>query len=213
MDIKHKLLESDFFSSLSHANIELLAEICIPKQASRHETLFLEGQEGGLFFLLLSGRIQLYRLNADGREIAIKVIGPGEIFAEVILFEVDTYPVCAATISDCGLLAIPVFQFSCLLENPDFRDDFISMLMKKQRYLTSRIMYLTSHDVEARFFGFLEEQFGRQSEYLIALSKKDISTAIGATPETLSRLIQRLTLENLIMWKGKKLQVDEACWD
>ena len=135
MDIKHKLLDSDFFSNLSLANVDLLAEICIPKRASRHETLFLEGQEGGLFFLLLSGRIQLYRLNADGREIAIKVIGPGEIFAEVILFEKDTYPVCAATITECEMFAIPIIQFSCLLENPRFRDDFISMLMKKQRYL------------------------------------------------------------------------------
>ena len=212
MNIREKLTESDFFSSLSSNNLDLLAEICIHKRVDRHKTLFLEGQEGALFYLLLSGRVQLYRLNDDGREVAIKVVGPGEFFAEVILFEKDSYPVCAATIAPSEMLAIPVLQFSCLLENSDFRNDFIAMLMKKQRYLTDRIMYLTSHDVETRFFGFLEEQFGRKVEYDINLSKKDISTAIGASPETLSRLIQRLTSIGAIRWKGKVLEVDESSW-
>ena len=74
-------------------------------------------------------------------------------------------------------------------------------------------MYLTSNDVESRFFGFLEEQFGRREEYEIQISKKDISTAIGATPETLSRLIQRLTSAGVIEWAGKRLRVGEANWD
>ena len=107
MDIRDRLVESDFFSSLTAKNLGVLAEVCLPKRISRHETLFLEGQEGALFYLLVDGRVQLYRLNADGREIAIKVVGPGEIFAEVILFEENHYPVCAAALTDCELLAIP----------------------------------------------------------------------------------------------------------
>ena len=137
MDIREQLRQSDFFSSLSPKNLRMLADICLPKRAARRETLFLEGQQGGLFFHLINGRIQLYRLNAEGREIAIKVVGPGEIFAEVILFEADRYPVCAATLTDCELLAIPTFQFGCLLESPEFRNDFIVMLMKASRIRNS----------------------------------------------------------------------------
>lgn len=198
---------------MADRNLSRLGEICLPKKITRRDTLFLEGQEGGLFFLLVDGRIQLYRLNPDGREVAIKVVGPGEVFAEVILFESDHYPVCAAALTDCELLAIPSIQFVCLLEDQEFRNDFISLLMKKQRYLTQRIMYLATNDVESRFLGFLDEQYGRGGSYTIQISKKDISTAIGATPETLSRLIQRLTSAGLISWKGKRLTVDESCWE
>ncbi len=213
MTVPKQLVESAFFSNMSVRNLDRLGEICLPKRIVRKDTLFLEGQEGGLFFLLVDGRIQLYRLNAEGREISIKVVGPGEVFAEVILFEEDRYPVCAAALTDCELLAIPSFQFVCLLEDQEFRNDFITLLMKKQRYLTHRIMYLTSNDVESRFFGFLAEQYGRGGEYTMQISKKDISTAIGATPETLSRLIQRLTADGLIVWQGKRLSVEESVWE
>ena len=211
MDLEQKLIASGFFGSLSPGSLAQLAQICIPKKTAKKTVLFLEGRQGGLFYVLLTGRVQLYRLSDEGREVAIKVVGPGEIFAEVILFEKDAYPVCASTLTDCELIAIPALQFSCLLENPGFRNDFIALLMKKQRYLTDRIMYLTSSDVEARFFGFLAEQYGLSGNFEINISKKDIATAIGATPETLSRLIHRLSSSGLIEWVGSSLKVDPSC--
>ncbi len=210
MDLEKKLVETGFLGSLSPGSLKQLAQICIPKKAKKKVVLFLEGREGGLFYLLLSGRVQLYRLSEDGREIAIKVVGPGEIFAEVIIFEEDAYPVCASTLTECELIAVPAIQFTCLLENPGFRNDFIAMLMKKQRYLTDRIMYLTSSDVENRFFKFITEQYGESGEYEIGISKKDIATAISATPETLSRLIHRLTESGHIEWKGARLKVNPS---
>ena len=211
MDLEKELTENSFFGSLPAGSLKQLAEICILKKVKKKEVLFLEGRAGGLFYLLLSGRVQLYRLSEDGKEISIKVIGPGEIFAEVIIFEEDSYPVCASTLAECELVAVPAIQFSCLLENQGFRNDFIAMLMKKQRYLTDRIVYLTSSDVENRFFRFLSEQYGTSGEYEIKISKKDIATAIGATPETLSRLIHRLSSSGLIEWNGARLRVDASC--
>jgi len=208
--IEEKLSEHGFFASLSAASLRRLAEICILKKAKKREVLFLEGSEGGLFYLLLAGRVQLYRLSEDGNEIPIKVIVPGEVFAEVIAFEEPRYPVCAVTITECELIAVPAVQFSCLLESEAFRNDFIGMLMKKQRYLTDRIMYLASGDAEGRFFRFLLEQYGATGAYDVGISKKDISTAIGVTPETLSRLINRLSEAGIIEWRGGKLQVDTA---
>ncbi len=210
MSLENKLAGIEFFASLTAGSRKALAEICMPKKTKKREVLFLEGSEGGLFFLLLSGRVQLYKLSEEGKEVPIKVIAPGEIFAEVIIFEEETYPVCAVTLTDCDLIAVPALQFACLLENEDFRNDFIAMLMKKQRYLTDRIMYLTSNDAESRFFSFLVEQYGGSGDYEIGISKKDISTAIGVTPETLSRLIQRLGKSGIIEWEGKRLRVDTS---
>jgi CRP/FNR family transcriptional regulator len=213
MELEKKIIEAEFFENLPPGSLKQLAEICMPRKAKKKEVLFLEGNEGGIFFLLLSGRVQLYRLSEDGKEVAIKVIGPGEIFAEVIIFEEDRYPVCASALTDCELIAVPTLQFVCLLENHDFRNDFIGMLMKKQRYLTNQIMYLTSNDVESRFYRFLIDQYGDSGEYEIGISKKDIATAIGATPETLSRMIHRLSESGLIDWRGTRLWVDPSCFE
>jgi CRP-like cAMP-binding protein len=210
----HKLLKnSDFFSGISDRSIRSLATICIPKRVEKRQLIFLEGEEGQSMYILAEGSVQLYKSAADGREIVIKTIRAGEIFGEVVLFECNVYPVSSVALEKSLLLRLPRQQIDCLLVTDSFRRDFIGMLMRKQRYLADRILYLTGHDVEQRFFFFLREQFGRREEYRIRLSKKDIAAAIGTIPETLSRLLLRLKEEKKIRWEGENLQLAEGFWE
>jgi CRP-like cAMP-binding protein len=212
IDIRNLLENSGFFRGISEKNIRALAAICIPKTVDKRKILFLEGEKGHSLYILAQGAVQLYKTTADGREIVIKTVRPGEIFGEVILFEKNLYPVSAVTLEKGLLLRLPKLQFDCLLASDSFRRDFIGMLMSKQRYLTERILYLTSHDVEERFFYFLEEQYGRREEYRVSLSKKDIAAAIGTIPETFSRLLLRLKQEGTISWEGERLSLIEGFW-
>jgi CRP/FNR family transcriptional regulator len=213
MNVDKILHQSDYFKGLHEENFRSLAQIAIPKKIAKKERLFLEGQKGHSMFLLIYGTIQLFKSSPDGKEIVIKVIGSGEIFAEVILFEQENYPVSAIALQDCLLIMLPKRQIHCLLNIENFRNDFITMLMKKQRHLTNRILYLTLHDVEERFFLFLIEQYGKREEFSITLSKKDIAAAIWTNPETLSRLILRMKNEKKIKWEKDKLSLKKGFWD
>jgi CRP-like cAMP-binding protein len=207
------LKDSDFFNGISDRSIRSLATICIPKRVDKRRLIFLEGEEGHSMYILAEGGVQLYKTASGGREIVIKTIRAGEIFGEVVLFEENEYPVSAVALEKSLLLRLPRQQIDCLLVADSFRRDFIGMLMRKQRYLADRILYLTGHDVEERFFFFLEEQFGRREEYRIPLSKKDIAAAIGTIPETLSRLLLRLKEEKKIRWEGQILHLAEGLWE
>jgi CRP/FNR family transcriptional regulator len=110
------------------------------------------------------------------------------------------------------VLRLTRLQVECLLVDEEFRRDFIAMLMRKQRYLAGRILYLSTRDVEERFFDFLEEQFGRRERYQIALSKKDVAAAIGTIPETFSRMLLRLKKQGLAGWQGRTLELRAGFW-
>ena len=116
-------------------------------------------------------------------------------------------------VTESRLFALGRGQFNDLLDNPDFRREFMGFLMKKQRYLTQRILYLTAFDLEERFFRFLQERYGKHYFYEITLSKKDFASAMGTIPETFSRLIQRLGKRGLIEWKGNSLSIVSGFWD
>ncbi len=210
--IEQNLGKASFFKDISDKSRKALAEICIPKNIKKRQILFTEGETGHSIYFCVSGNIQLYKTTGEGREIVIKTIKPGEIFAEVILFEENKYPVSALSLAAGRVYVIPKKQIYCLLNNEGFRNDFISMLMKKQRYLANQIKYLTLHDVEARLFLFLQEQYGRQKEIKLSLSKKDVAAAIGTTPESLSRLLLRLKQDNKLKWEEKTIFINPKVW-
>jgi CRP/FNR family cyclic AMP-dependent transcriptional regulator len=212
-DARQLLKSCTFFSGISDGSIRSLAAICIPKRVEKRRHIFMEGEEGDSMYILAQGGVQLHKSAPDGREIVIKTVRPGEIFGEVVLFEVGEYPVTAVALEKSLLLRLPRRQIDCLLAAEGFRRDFIGMLMRKQRYLADRILYLTGHDVGQRFFYFLEEQFGRSELYRISLSKKDIAAAIGTIPETFSRLLLRLKKERTISWEGETLRLVRGFWD
>ena len=212
MDIVSLLDRSGFLHGASVQSRQRLAAICVEKQAARKEILFLEGERGEALYLLASGSVSLFKTTADGKEVVIKVVRPGEIFAEVILFEEDAYPVNAMATTACRMFLLPRRKFCALLDDAAFRDDFIGILMRKQRYLADRIRFLTTHDVEARFFIFLREQFGKSERIVPALANKDMAAAIGATPETYSRLLARLSVEGKIVLQGKTIRLKKGFW-
>jgi CRP/FNR family cyclic AMP-dependent transcriptional regulator len=213
MDISLLLDHSEFFKGISSAGKTALAAICIPKGLAKHEMLFFEGDTGEAMYVCASGMIQIYKSGQNGKDSVIKLIGPGEIFAEVILFEQSRYPANAIALKKSLVYRIQKRQFSKLLNDERFRNDFIGMLMKKQRYLIRKIHDLVTLDAEQRFIRFLEEQYGRKQEYRILIPKKDIASAIGTTSETFSRLVAKMIKDGILTIKKDKIQMKDGFWD
>ncbi len=212
MDKTAILAQATFFQGLAPQSRMALAGICRARELRKREQLFREGDRGEGLFLLASGNLQLFKTAPDGAEVVIKIVKPGETFAEVVLFEEDRYPVNAMALTACRLYVFLRQDIQQLLGSADFRRDFIAMLMRKQRYLTERIRQLSSQDVAARLLAFLREQHGPRDLMQTAISKKDIAAAIGVTPETLSRLIPRLKKQQKIVWAGRTIRFPAGYW-
>jgi len=212
MNINESLQKSELFSGLSHIHRDEIRQSGKEFTLEKGKTLFFEGESGQSFFILLEGSIKLFRNSEDGREIIVRILTGGEIFGEVVLFVNESYPVSSIALEQSVLYSISRTAFLRLMEKESFRNEFISVIMKKQRYLSNRIHYLSAYDVEERFFKFLLENYGEQQRYVINLSKKDLASAIGTIPETFSRLISRLKKRGLVQWDKKDLILKENFW-
>ena len=204
--------QSPYFKGLSKSHRNQLAEISHVQTVKKREYLFHEGENGNNMFLLIDGNKKKKKNTEDGREVVIRILKPGDIFAEVVLFEKEKSPVSARAVTPATTLSFPKAEIHRLLAEKTFRNDFISMLMAKQRYLAERIQELTTKDVEYRFFIFLRSQYGEKDLIKTPLSKKDIAAAIGTTPESLSRLILRLHDEKIILWEGREIRILSNPW-
>jgi CRP-like cAMP-binding protein len=117
---------------------------------------------------------------------------------------------CALTPAEVFLL--PRRQFDGLLDDEEFRREFIGMLLAKQRWLAEQVFRLSALDVEQRFFHFLRDQYGEREEYDIDVTKRDIAAAIDALPETLSRLLLKLKEDGTVRWEGDILRLRTGFW-
>ncbi len=212
MDIDRLIEEAGFFEGVSPESKRILAQVCLPAEYRRTAAIFFEGTPGDAMFLLVRGRIRLHKTSPDGHDIVIKVIKPGEVFAEIILFEEKHYPVTAVALTPVLVLKLLRRDLLGLLGRQDFRNDFITMLLRKQRYLAERIRELTSQDVEERLRGFLREQYGECEIITPEINKKQLAAAVGATPETLSRLLQNLRRAKQLVWRGKTIRTTRDFW-
>jgi CRP/FNR family transcriptional regulator len=212
MQVELLIRQTELFRGLQPSSRKALAAICLRKTLGKRDILFMEGARGQALFLLETGVVQLHKTSREGREVIIRVIKPGEIFAEVVLFEEDRYPVTAIALVPSVAILIPKRDFHALLAREDFRNDFIRALLQKQRVLARRILELTAQDVETRLFSFFEEHYGRQEKFTADLSKKDLAAVIGATPETLSRLLLKLKKEGTLDWRGKEIRLRKNFW-
>lgn len=212
-EIPDLLKKHDLFSKLSRNALEDLSVKSVYKKLEPKEAVFSEGFEGNFFYLLLSGSVRVFKSSYEGRESTIKIIRPGEIFAEAILFQKREYPASAVAVVNSEIIAIHRESFLEMIKDRDSSRIFIETIFEKLRFLTDQIHYLNSHDVEDRFFRFIINNYGKKYRYDISLAKKDIASAIGTIPETFSRLLLRLTKTGVIAWKKNRLIIKDGFWE
>jgi len=212
MNTYELIRQARFFEGISRQSMNALASVCVQSELRRKSVLFHESEPGEAMFLLARGRVGLHKLTPEGQEVVIKVMKPGEVFAEVILFEEKHYPVTAIALTDVLVLKILRRDLFGLLRQEDFRNDFIAMLLHKQRYLADQIRRLTSEDVEDRLRAFLREQYGEREQITVEINKKQLAAAIGATPETLSRLLRQLRRRKCLVWDEGIITTTKSFW-
>ena len=202
----------DFFGGLTNRSLEKLETVQKRRTVAAGSILFLEDEEGRFLYRLISGSIRLFRSTPDGREVTIHLVEPGDLFAEIVLFERDTYPASAVAVEDSLVSVIDRAQIHELLGDARFRDDFLKNLVGKMRFLSQQLYVLTTMDVEERLARFLETRLGRFETVRFSLSKKATAAAISVRPETLSRVLSRLDEAGLLRWKRGTIEASPEFW-
>jgi len=106
MNIRTFLLNTFLFSSFSEKEISLLETSASLKKVSKGEQIFSEGMEATAFFIVVSGKVKIYKLSPDGKEHTLHIQVPGDLVAEAAIFDAMVYPASCAALDDSTLVRI-----------------------------------------------------------------------------------------------------------
>jgi len=209
MDYRQLLRNIPLFAGLSNDDLDALQEIGRIKEHSRGELLFSEGEDAEGFFVVLDGKVKVYKLSAEGKERILHVIPPGGTFAEAAIFGDGLYPAYAETLQRCKLLFLPKTGFlGLLMSNGRMAINMIAGLSKFLRQFAMQVEELTFKDVPSRLARYLVTLAkGRAQTVELPISKTQLASNLGTVSETLSRTLRKLSDDDLIRVAGKSIEI------
>jgi CRP/FNR family transcriptional regulator len=199
------------FSGLSEDDISGIANIIREKDVLKGEMIFSDGEPSTGFYIVASGSIKIFKLSPDGKEKILHIFGKGQPFAEVAVFSGAPYPANALALQKSHLLFFPRNEFvSLITKKPDLALSMLGVMAARLREFTVQIENLTLKDVPGRLAGYLlylVEGQNNKSSVDLDVSKNHLASLLGATPETLSRVMARMAQENLVSVEGRTISI------
>ena len=196
--IKRRLQPTDFFSGFDDSQFASLQSGLMLKQLNAGDFLFLEGEPPSFFYYVNSGQIKLTRVSQKGDEKVFEVVRERGVFAEALMFSnAPGYPVNAQAITDSEVICINAAQYLSLLhKSPNSCFKVMACLSVKLHDRLNEIDRLTLHSAAYRLAYWLVDQQSKAKEsnnVNLSTPKNTIASNLSIKPETLSRLLKRLS--------------------
>lgn len=199
------------FNGLPKEDLEELAQIAVDQKHSKGKSLFSEGTEATGFFGISEGRVKIYKLSLDGKEQILHIFGDGEFFGEVPVFAGGRFPAHAETLEPSRLFFFPKNSFKELIgRKPSLAMNMLAILSKRLRYFTHLVEDLSLKEVPGRLAAYLlyMSDHSRSSEVLdLDITKGQLASLLGTIPETLSRILGRMSQQELIRVDGRRIEL------
>lgn len=205
-----ELRRAPLLSRLETAQLQRVARHVSRVKLNAEQLLFSQGDSATRFYLLLSGRMRLFRLSPEGAEKVIEIVSPGQTFAEALMFlNAPRYPVCAAALADSELIAIDAVDFAAMLrESVDTCFVLLGALSQRLRGLIGEIDDLTLHTATSRVARYLASHLPPGARSLeLDVRKAVLASRLSVQPETFSRVIKSLSEQNIIRMDGTLVSV------
>jgi len=195
------------FNHLEEEQLNDVMKVVQSKTYRRGEYLFHAGSESDSLFIVNSGRVKIYRLSELGREQLVRLLHPGDFTGELALFKATVLENHAEAMVDSNICVIKRADLQqLLLKYPTISikvlNEFANRLANSEKQTASFV----SETVETRIALFLTDLVEDNGNNLIELpmSKKDVASYLGTTPETLSRRLTDFETKGIIKQKGQR---------
>ena len=197
---------AQIFNGLGSEEMSHIALRARGQRKARGEFVYMPGDRADFVYILRQGRVKLSVLSESGKEVAIDIIQPGEIFGEFALVDESPRSNMAQALDDMLMWVFSKDQFTRLLStNPQLALSYIRVVGDRRRRMEKKLSDITSKAVSARICELLHELSTSASEmetavsdYLVPLTHHDVASLIGAARQTTTTVLNDLERRGII---------------
>ena len=203
------------FAGLSPAHMQRVLASSSVDDVEAGQVLFDRGQPARHFYIVIDGQVNLTLYSKGGEEKIIEILGPGQSFAEAVMFMAGAaYPVSAVAAGKSRIGRFSSQDYLAILrESPETCLRMLGHLSQRLHMRIREIEYLTLESATHRLVRMIESRLppggSGQAEITLQESRQEIASRLSMKPETLSRILRTLSDSSAIVVQGRVLQIPD----
>jgi len=191
------LRSAPLFGGMDAENARSLIAKMVRKEVSRGETLFREGDDGHAMYVLVRGKVKLARTARDGRENLLALMGVGDMFGELTVFDPGPRMSRAHAVEDSVVYELAKDTLDVWLDDHlDMSRHMLRALAQRIRRTSNTMADLIFSDVPGRVAKAildLGHRFGRMEHGHVTvrhgLTQEELAQLVGASRETVNKAL------------------------
>ncbi len=194
------------FAHLTPSERHDIAQRAHQKTYGRNEQLYGAGEQNPTLMIVHEGRVKIYRISESGREQLIRILCPGDFIGETSFMGARESDHFAVTLEDSKICALHRDDVKGFLSSyPAIAVKMLETVSDRLEQTERMVSSLTGDDVERRVASYLMElaDASGSDSLELPLSKKDVASYLGTTPETLSRRLAVFEDSGWIVQQGR----------
>lgn len=203
---REELARAELLRDLPPTARAALVAAAAERRVERRARLWEAGDDADALYVLLAGRIKLVRGNAEGQEVIVRFVGPGEILGAVAALPAARYPATAEVVDDAHLAVWPRELLATLAAaHPELPTALLGVVARRMGEVQGQLQELATERVArrvARALLRLAAQLGEKTEAGVRidlpLSRQSLAELTGTTLFTVSRLLSAWESEGLL---------------
>jgi len=211
MNVSNFLARLPLFKGLPPHETDELAKITTLRSFRQGETIFLEEEPAGGFYILFSGKVKIFKLSAEGKEQILHIIEPGHSFAEITVFEGGKYPANAEALEQSRTIFFPTAALIRKFKSdPYLAMNMLGVLSSRLREFTQTIGSLALRGVPERmaiYLLHLQRLKNGAETFDLEIKKGVLANLLGTTGESVSRTLARMSDAGFIEVHGRRITI------
>lgn len=199
-------------AGLDEPALRPLLQHAVTKSYAKNTVIVSEGDTSDSLYIIVSGKVRVFLANENGKEVTLRVDGPGEYFGEMTL---DGGPRSASvmTLEASRFLVVPKADLETFLAaHPHFAMHVMRKLIHRVRVLTDNVKSLALQDVYGRFTRMLHELAAEEDGKLVItgkLTQQEMANRIGASREMVSRIVKDLESGGYLTVSANRIVIEK----
>lgn len=197
MDTKTILRQAPLFRELDDEAFEALSSSMGEVALERGSVLFHEGDSGDQLYVVIEGKVKMGRHGASGRENLLAVLGPGQMFGELSVFDPGPRSATATAVTGCTLRMLEHADLTpWLAGRPAVAKGLLGQLAGRLRRANDVVSDLVFSDVPGRVAKALLDlasRFGERTDHGLVvhheLTQEELAQLVGASRETVNKAL------------------------